>query len=158
MNNYNNNAIESKEIEELYEPEDTFKNTLKQSVEGTDTIKDLFTEWKPSLQTALEKIAQGHNVTTETALSAFLGMCSVAIGGNKRIVSGKWEEKGLLWMAFHAPTGKGKTPLFMDCGREVMAKKTKNFITSIQYNKEMLKDGEKHLLIVVVRCLKLFPE
>ena len=65
----------------------------------------------------------GHNVTTETAISAFLGMCSVAIGGNKRIVSGKWEEKGLLWMAFHAPTGKGKTPLFRDCGREVMAKK-----------------------------------
>ena len=96
---------------------------LNKPQEGTDTIKDFFTEWKPSLQTALEKIAQGHNVTTETALSAFLGMCSVAIGGNKRIVSGKWEEKGLLWMAFHAPTGKGKTPLFRDCGREVMAKK-----------------------------------
>jgi len=74
-------------------------------------------------QIALEKIARGHNVTFDTALAAFLGMCSVAVGGNKRIVSGKWEEKGLLWMAFHAPTGKGKTPLFRDCGREVMAKK-----------------------------------
>ena len=43
MTNLNNNAIESKELEELYEPEDTFKNTLKQAVEGTDTIKDFFT-------------------------------------------------------------------------------------------------------------------
>ena len=120
MTNLNNNAIESKELEESNEPE---QNTLKQSLEGSGTLKNFFTEWNPILQIALEKIARGHNVTFDTALAAFLGMCSVAIGGNKRIVSGKWEEKGLLWMAFHAPTGKGKTPLFRDCGREVMAKK-----------------------------------
>ena len=120
MTNLNNNAIESQEFEESNEPE---QNTLKQSLEGSGTLKNFFTEWNPILQIALEKIARGHNVTFDTALAAFLGMCSVAVGGNKRIVSGKWEEKGLLWMAFHAPTGKGKTPLFRDCGREVMAKK-----------------------------------
>ena len=120
MTNFNNNAIESKELEESNEPE---QKTLKQSLEGSGTLKNFFTEWNPILQISLEKIARGHNVTFDTALAAFLGMCSVAIGGNKRIVSGKWEEKGLLWMAFHAPTGKGKTPLFRDCGRDVMAKK-----------------------------------
>jgi len=113
MTNLNNNAIESQEFEESNEPE---QNTLKQSLEGSGALKNFFTEWNPILQIALEKIARGHNVTFDTALAAFLGMCSVAIGGNKRIVSGKWEEKGLLWMAFHAPTGKGKTPLFRDCG------------------------------------------
>ena len=118
MTNLNNNAIESKELEESNEPE---QNTLNQSLEGSDTLKNFFTDWNPTLQIALEKIARGHNVTFDTALAAFLGMCSVAIGGNKRIVSGKWEEKGLLWMAFHAPTGKGKTPLFRDCGRGILA-------------------------------------
>jgi hypothetical protein len=118
MNNYNNKAIKSKELEELNEPE---QNTLKQSLEGSDTLKNFFTDWNSTLQIALEKIARGHNVTFDTALAAFLGMCSVAIGGNKTIVSGDWEEKALLWLAFHAPTGKGKTPLLRDCGRGVLA-------------------------------------
>ena len=118
MTNLNNNAIESKELEESNEPE---QNTLKQSLEGSDTLKNFFTDWNPTLQIALEKIARGHNVTFDTALAAFLGMCSVAIGGNKTIVSGDWEEKALLWLAFHAPTGKGKTPLLRDCGRDVLA-------------------------------------
>ena len=118
MNNYNNKAIKSKELEELNEPE---QNTLKQSLEGSDTLKNFFTDWNSTLQIALEKIARGHNVTFDTALAAFLGMCSVAIGGNKTIVSGDWEEKALLWLAFHAPTGKGKTPLLRDCGRDVLA-------------------------------------
>jgi hypothetical protein len=123
MTNFNNNTFEAKDLDEMSEHEGVLKNGLKQSLEGSDTLKNFFTDWNPILQIALEKIARGHNVTFDTALAAFLGMCSVAIGGNKRIVSGKWEEKGLLWMAFHAPTGKGKTPLFRDCGREVMAKK-----------------------------------
>ena len=123
MTNVNNNTFEAKDLDEMSEHEGALKNGLKQSLEGSDTLKNFFTDWNPILQIALEKIARGHNVTFDTALAAFLGMCSVAIGGNKRIVSGKWEEKGLLWMAFNAPTGKGKTPLFRDCGREVMAKK-----------------------------------
>lgn len=90
-------------------------------MEGSGTLKYFFTNWNPTLQIALEKIARGHNVTFETALAAFLGMCSVAIGGNKTIVSGDWKEKALLWLAFHAPTGKGKTPLLRDCGRDVLA-------------------------------------
>ena len=118
MTNFNNNAIESKELEESNEPE---QNTLNQSLEGSDTLKNFFTDWNPTLQIALEKIARGHNVTFDTALAAFLGMCSVAIGGNKTIVSGDWEEKALLWLVFHAPTGKGKTPLLRDCGRDVLA-------------------------------------
>ena len=32
MTNFNNNAFEDKDLDELYEPEDTFKNTLKQAV------------------------------------------------------------------------------------------------------------------------------
>ena len=120
MTNFNNNTFEAKEHDEEHEPE---QNTLKQSLEGSDTLKNFFTDWNPTLQIALEKIARGHNVTFDTALAAFLGMCSVAIGGNKTIVSGDWEEKALLWLAFHAPTGKGKTPLLWDCGRGVLAKR-----------------------------------
>jgi len=118
MTNFNNNTFEAKEHDEEHEPE---QNTLKQSLEGSDTLKNFFTDWNPTLQIALEKIARGHNVTFDTALAAFLGMCSVAIGGNKTIVSGDWEEKALLWLVFHAPTGKGKTPLLRDCGRDVLA-------------------------------------
>ena len=85
MTNFNNNTFESKELEESNEPE---QKTLKQSLEGSGTLKNFFTEWNTILQIALEKIARGHNVTFDTALAAFLGMCSVAIGGNKTIVSG----------------------------------------------------------------------
>ena len=101
MINFNNNTFEAKEHDEEHEPE---QNTLKQSLEGSDTLKNFFTDWNSPLQIALEKIARGHNVTFDTALAAFLGMCSVAIGGNKTIVSGDWEEKALLWLVFHAPT------------------------------------------------------
>ena len=118
MTNFNNNTFEAKEHDEEHEPE---QNTLKQSLEGSDTLKNFCTDWNPTLQIALEKIARGHNVTFETALAAFIGMCSVAIGGNKTIVSGDCEEKALLWLVFHAPTGKGKTPLLRDCGRDVLA-------------------------------------
>ena len=118
MNTDNYNLIEANALEDLYVPEE---NTIKQSLEDSDTLKNFFADWNPTLQIALEKIARGHNVTFDTALAAFLGMCSVAIGGNKTIVSGDWEEKALLWLAFHAPTGKGKTPLLRDCGRDVLA-------------------------------------
>ena len=121
MTNVNNNTFEAKDLDEMSEHEGALKNGLKQSLEGSDTLKNFFTDWNPILQIALEKIARGHNVTFDTALAAFLGMCSVAIGGNKTIVSGDWEEKALLWLAFHAPTGKGKTPLLRDCGRDVLA-------------------------------------
>ena len=107
------------------EPEETLKETLKQSIEGSGTLENFCTEWNPTLQTALEKIASGHNVTFETALAAFLGMCSVAIGGNKIIRSETWTEKAILWIAFHAPTGKGKSPLFRDCGRDLLANRNK---------------------------------
>ena len=51
MTNLNNNAIESKELEESNEHE---QNTLKQSLEGSGTLKNFFTEWNPILQLALE--------------------------------------------------------------------------------------------------------
>ena len=121
MTNFNNNTFEGKDLDEMTEHEGALKNELKHSLEGSDTLKNFFTDWNPTLQMALEKIARGHNVTFETALAAFLGMCSVAIGGNKTIVSGNWKEKALLWLAFHAPTGKGKTPLLRDCGRDALA-------------------------------------
>ena len=116
------------------EPEETLKETLKQSLEGSSTLKNFFTDWNPTLQTALEKIASGHNVTFETALAAFLGMCSVAIGGNKTIRSGRWKEKAILWIAFHAHSGKAKSPLFRDCGRTILA--AKNTELSIKYEKQ----------------------
>ena len=103
------------------EPEETLNESLKQSLEGSDTLKNLFADWNPTLQTALKKIAAGHNVTFETAFAAFLGMCSVGIGGNKTIRSERWTEKAILWIAFHAPTGKGKSPLFRDCGRIILS-------------------------------------
>ncbi len=124
------------------EPDDTLKETLKQSIEGSGTLENFCTEWNPNLQTALEKIASGHNVTFETALAAFLGTCSVAIGGNKIIQSEKWTEKAKLWIAFHAPTGKGKSPLFRDCGRNLLAEKIKSFSLIIKANKASLRHGE----------------
>jgi len=105
------------------EPEETLNESFKQSLEGSDTLKNLFADWNPTLQTALKKIADGHNVTFETALAAFLGMTSIAIGGNKIIRSGRWTEKAILWIAFHAPSGKAKSPLFRDCGRTILADK-----------------------------------
>ena len=116
------------------EPEETLNESLKQSLEGSDTLKNLFADWNPTLQTAIKKIADGHNVTFETALAAFLGMCSVAIGGNKTIRSGRWTEKAILWIAFHAPSGKAKSPLFRDCGRTILA--DKNTELSSQYELE----------------------
>jgi len=116
------------------EPEETLNESLKQSLEGSDTLKNLFAEWNPTLQTALKKIAEGHNVTFETALAAFLGMTSIAIGGSKIIRSGRWTEKAILWIAFHAPSGKAKSPLFRDCGRTILA--DKNTELSSQYELE----------------------
>ena len=116
------------------EPEETLNESLKQSLEGSDTLKNLFADWNPTLQTALKKIAYGHNVTFETALAAFLGMTSIAIGGNKTIRSGRWTEKAILWIAFHAPTGKAKSPLFRDCGRTILA--AKNTELSSKYEEQ----------------------
>ena len=116
------------------EPEETLNESLKQSLEGSDTLKNLFADWNPTLQTALKKIADGHNVTFETALAAFLGMASMAIGGNKTIRSERWTEKGILWIAFHAPTGKGKSPLFRDCGRRIL--EAKNNELSSKYEEQ----------------------
>ena len=116
------------------EPEETLNESLKQSLEGSDTLKNLFADWNPTLQTALKKIADGHNVTFETALAAFLGMTSIAIGGNKTIRSGRWTEKAILWIAFHAPSGKAKTPLFRDCGRTILA--AKNTELSSKYDEQ----------------------
>ena len=116
------------------EPEETLNESLKQSLEGSDTLKNLFADWNPTLQTALKKIAAGHNVTYETAFAAFLGMCSVAIGGNKTIRSERWTEKAILWIAFHAPTGKGKSPLFRDCGRRIL--EAKNNELSSKYEEQ----------------------
>ena len=116
------------------EPEETLNESLKQSLEGSDTLKNLFAEWNPTLQTALKKIAEGHNVTFETALAAFLGMTSIAIGGNKIIRSGRWTEKAILWIAFHAPSGKAKSPLFRDCGRTILA--AKNTELSSKYEEQ----------------------
>jgi len=116
------------------EPEETLNESLKQSLEGSDTLKNLFADWNPTLQTALTKIAEGHNVTFETALAAFIGMTSIAIGGNKTIRSEKWTEKAILWIAFHAPTGKGKSPLFRDCGRRIL--EAKNNELSSKYEEQ----------------------
>ena len=116
------------------EPEETLNESLKQSLEGSDTIKNFFADWNPTLHTALKKLADGHNVTFETALAAFLGMTSIAIGGNKTISSGRWTEKAILWIAFHAPSGKAKTPLFRDCGRTILA--AKNTELSSKYEKQ----------------------
>jgi len=116
------------------EPEETLNESLKQSFEGSDTLKNLFADWNPTLQTALTKIAEGHNVTFETALAAFIGMTSIAIGGNKTIRSEKWTEKAILWIAFHAPTGKGKSPLFRDCGRRIL--EAKNNELSSKYEEQ----------------------
>ena len=44
------------------EPEETLNESLKQSLEGSDTLKNLFADWNPTLQTAIKKIAEGHNV------------------------------------------------------------------------------------------------
>ena len=116
------------------EPEETLNESLKQSLEGSDTIKNFFADWNPTLHTALKKLADGHNVTFETALAAFLGMTSIAIGGNKTISSGRWTEKAILWIAFHAPSGKAKTPLFRDCGRTILA--AKNTELSSKYEEQ----------------------
>jgi hypothetical protein len=135
---------QSKQLKEVWEsekgrfpdePEATLNESLKQSLEGSDTLKNLFADWNPTLQTAIKKIADGHNVTFEMALAAFLGMCSVAIGGNKTIRSERWTEKGILWIAFHAPTGKGKSPLFRDCGRRILAAKNTELFRNYQEQK-----------------------
>ena len=121
------------------EPEETLNESFKQSLEGSDTLKNLFADWNPTLQTALKKIADGHNVTFETALAAFLGMTSVAIGGNKTIRSGRWTEKAILWIAFHAPTGKGKSPLFRDCGRRILEAKNNELSSKYEEQKREFK-------------------
>jgi len=121
------------------EPEETLNESLKQSLEGSDTLKNLFADWNPTLQTAIKKIADGHNVTFETALAAFLGMCSVAIGGNKTIRSERWTEKAILWIAFHAPTGKGKSPLFRDCGRRILEAKNNELSSKYEEQKREFK-------------------
>jgi hypothetical protein len=61
-------------------------------------------------------------------------MTSIAIGGNKTIRSEKWTEKAILWIAFHAPTGKGKSPLFRDCGRRIL--EAKNNELSSKYEEQ----------------------
>ena len=121
------------------EPEETLSESLKQSLEGSDTLKNLFADWNPTLQTALTKIAEGHNVTFETALAAFIGMTSIAIGGNKTIRSERWTEKAILWIAFHAPTGKGKSPLFRDCGRIILEAKNNELSSKYEEQKREFK-------------------
>jgi len=121
------------------EPEETLNESLKQSLEGSDTLKNLFADRNPTLQTAIKKIADGHNVTFETALAAFLGMTSIAIGGNKTIRSERWTEKGILWIAFHAPTGKGKSPLFRDCGRIILEAKNNELSSKYEEQKREFK-------------------
>ena len=39
------------------EPEETLNESFKQSLEGSDTLKNLFADWNPTLQTALKKLA-----------------------------------------------------------------------------------------------------
>jgi len=104
------------------EEEIPLRDHLKSGVFGEDSREGFFLEYNPLLESAIEKIARGHGLTYETALSAFLGMASVAVGGFKSVsISGGWTEKALLWMAFVAPSGAAKTPLFRDCGRETLA-------------------------------------
>ena len=104
------------------EEEIPLRDHLKSGVFGEGSREDFFQDYDPLLESVISKIARGHGLTYETALSAFLGMASVAVGGFKSVsISGGWSEKALLWMAFVAPSGAAKTPLFRDCGRETLA-------------------------------------
>ena len=45
MTNFNNNTFEAKDLDEMSEHEGALKNGLKQSLEGSDTLKNFFTEF-----------------------------------------------------------------------------------------------------------------
>ena len=85
----------------------------KYFIEEADFPVGLFPK---AIESYLRKKAKILQIDYATLALICLGLCSVAMGGKKKVKLGDWVEKGILWLVMVGRSGIGKTSILENAG------------------------------------------